>query len=145
MTAPTCRRTVLSIDSRFADQYYDGTAEFSIRLPSIMRNVSRIELTSVEVPQVAYVFSARCGNTSFFYDVSGVRHTGIIADGNYSPVELAVAVSDAFASDISGVSVTYNSITNRISITNTGTTSIVLTLSPSFSTTTTTKSNITIC
>lgn len=132
MTAPTCRRTVLSIDSRFADQYYDGTAEFSIRLPSIMRNVSRIELTSVEVPQVAYVFSARCGNTSFFYDVSGVRHTGIIADGNYSPVELAVAVSDAFASDISGVSVTYNSITNRFTISNTSGTPFVLTLAASY-------------
>lgn len=131
-TAPVCRRTVLSIDSRFADQYFDGTAEFSIRLPSIMRNVSRIELTSVEIPQVAYVFSARCGNTSFFYDVSGVRFTGSIADGNYTPDQLATAVTDAFAVDISDVSVTYNSITNRFSISNTSGTPFVLTLAASY-------------
>jgi hypothetical protein len=93
-----------------------------------MRNVSRIELTSVEVPQVAYVFSTRCGNTSFFYDVSGVRRTGTIADGNYTPVQLATAVTSAFASDISGVSVTYNSITNRFSISNASGTPFVLTL-----------------
>lgn len=129
-TAPVCRRTVLSIDSRFADQYFDGTGEFSIRLPSIMRNVSRIELTSVEIPQVAFVFSARCGNTSFFYDVSGVRFTGSIADGNYTPGELAAAVSSAL--DISGVSVTYNSITNRFTISNTAGTPFVLTLAASY-------------
>jgi len=128
-----CRRTVLSIDSRFADQYFDGTGEFMIRLPSIMRNVSRIELTSVEVPQVAYVFSAkRCGNTAFFYDLSGVRHTGSIADGNYSPVELAAAVTAAFASDISGVSVTYNSITNRFAISNKSGTPFVLTMADTY-------------
>lgn len=132
MTAPVCRRSVLSIDSRFADQYFDGTAEFSIRLPSIMRNVSRIELTSVEVPHVAYVFSARGGNTAFFYDLSGVRHTEKIADGNYSPLELAAAVTAAFASDISGVSVTYNSITNRFAISNTSGTPFVLTLADSY-------------
>lgn len=127
-----CRRTVLSIDSRFADQYFDGTGEFSIRLPSIMRNVSRIELTSVEVPQVAYVFSARCGNTSFFYDVSGVRHTGSIADGNYSPVELADAVNTAFSSDNLDVFVTYDPITNRFAISNASGTPFVLTLAASY-------------
>ena len=126
-----CRITCLSIDSRFADQFYDGTAEFMIRLPSIMRNVSRISLASIELPQVAYVFSVRCGNTAFFYDMSGVRYTGTIPDGNYRPDELATAVTDAI--DISGVVVSYNSITNRFSITNNGGTPFVLTLAASYS------------
>jgi len=102
-----------------------------------MRNVSRIELTSAEVPQVAYVFSTALGNTSFSFDISGVQHSGTIPDGSYTPTQLITAVNAAF--DISGITLSYNSITNRISITNTGTTSIVLTLSPSFSTTTTEK------
>jgi len=82
MTAipPTFRKTSISIDSRFADQYFNGTADFMIRLPSTMRNVGRIELTSAEVPQVAYVFSAAAGNTSFFVDVSGVRQNLVLPD-----------------------------------------------------------------
>jgi len=96
-----------------------------------MRNVSRISLASIELPQVAYVFSVRCGNTAFFYDMSGVRYTGTIPDGNYRPDELATAVTDAI--DISGVVVSYNSITNRFSITNNGGTPFVLTLAASYS------------
>lgn len=125
------RITNISVDSRFADQYYDGTGEFMIRTPSIMRNVCRVAITSVEIPQVAYVFSKRSDNTSFFFDISGVRHTGSIAYGNYTPVELAAAVAAAF--DISGIRVSWNSITNRFTIKNTGTVPIVLTLASDFS------------
>lgn len=124
--ALACRVTSLSIDSRFADQYYDGTAEFMIRLPSIMRNVSRIALTSIELPQVAYVFSAKLGNTGFFIDMGGVRYERAIPDGNYTPSQLATAVTVATA--VGGVDVSYNSITNRISVSVAGGVPVVLTL-----------------
>jgi hypothetical protein len=125
------RITNLSVDSRFADQFYDGTGEFMIRTPSIMRNVCRVAVSSVEIPQVAYVFSERCGNTEFFFDICGVRHTGSIASGNYTPAELAAAVADAF--DIGGVDVSWNSITNRFTIRNTGTFPFALTLAATYS------------
>ena len=130
MTAipPTLRKTSISIDSRFADQYFNGTADFMIRLPSTMRNVGRIELTSAEVPQVAYVFSAAAGNTSFFVDVSGVRQTLVLPDGNYTPTQLNTALN-ALALP-AGITFAYNGITNRFSVTNTGTT-VALTLSTS--------------
>lgn len=134
MTAvpPTFRKTSISIDSRFADQYFNGTADFMIRLPSTMRNVGRIELTSAEVPQVAYVFSATgAGNTSFFVDVSGVRQTFAIADGNYTASQLVTALN-ALALP-AGLTFAYNGITNRFSVTNTGT-PVALTLSTSPST-----------
>lgn len=115
---PTFRKTSISIDSRFADQYFNGTADFMIRLPSTMRNVGRIELTSAEVPQVAYVFSVAAGNTSFFVDVSGVRQTLVIADGNYTPTQLFTALN-ALALP-AGLTFAYNGITNRFSVTNTG-------------------------
>ena len=118
MTAipPTFRKTSISIDSRFADQYFNGTADFMIRLPSTMRNVGRIELTSAEVPQVAYVFSVAAGNTSFFVDVSGVRQTFVFADGNYSTGQLVTALNAL----VTGITFAYNGITNRFSVTNTG-------------------------
>jgi hypothetical protein len=130
-----CRVTTLSIDSRFADQYYSGTADFLIRLPSIMRNVSRIALTSVEVPQVAYVFSAAAGNTSFFIDISGVRVTGGIPDGNYTSATLTTALNLAIA----GLVFSYNSVTNRFSITNGLGAPVAITLSASFTTASTVR------
>lgn len=100
------RITSVSIDSRFADQYYYGTADFMIRLPSTMRNVMRIALSSIEIPEVAYVFSAKAGNTAF--TVEGVG-TFSVAEGNYTPAQLAGAVSGL----VTGLDCSYNAITNR--------------------------------
>jgi len=104
------RLTSMSIDSRFADQYYHGTSDFMIKLPSSMRNVMRIALSSVELQEVAYVFSAAAGNTSF--TVSGVTYT--IPDGNYTPQQLASAVNTALSGTLD---CSYNSITNRFQFT----------------------------
>lgn len=105
------RLTSMSIDSRFADQYYHGTSDFMIKLPSSMRNVMRIALSSVELQEVAYVFSAAAGNTSF--TINGISYS--IPDGNYTPQQLASAVN----TDLSGVGLdcSYNSITNRFQFT----------------------------
>ena len=73
-----------------------------------MRNVGRVALTSVEVPQVAYVFSDKAGNTQFIRDASGVW----IPEGTYTADQLAVAVSDAM--DVSGGCL-YDPIANRFS------------------------------
>lgn len=42
--------TSLSIDSRFADQQFAGTGDFLVRLPSTIKNVTRVSLVSVELP-----------------------------------------------------------------------------------------------
>jgi hypothetical protein len=102
------RITSVSIDSRFADQYYHGTADFMIRLPSTMRNVMRIAVSSIEVPEVAYVFSAKAGNTT--YTVEGIGSFSV-ADGNYTPAQLAAAVSGSAGAI--GLDCSYNPITNR--------------------------------
>ena len=121
------RLTSMSIDSRFADQYYHGTADFLIRLPSTVRNVMRIALSSVELPEVAYVFSAAAGNICF--SVTNVSGDNVpvplnISAGNYTAAELATAVSNVIHQhdDISGLDCSYNSITNRFTFTTTGST-----------------------
>jgi len=103
------RYTCVSVDSRFADQYNSRTSDFVIRLPSTSRDVARIALSSVELPQVAYVFSKAAGNTHFLVNDVGVD----ISDGNYTPMGLAAAVETAIQSVVGGATVTYSSITDR--------------------------------
>jgi len=110
------RVTSMSIDSRFADQYFNRTSDFMIRLPSTMRNVMRISLSSVELPQVAYVFSKAAGNTAINVCIGATQVRVEIAEGNYTPGELASAVQAAIRSANAGLAaatVTYNSITDR--------------------------------
>ena len=102
------RLSVFSVDSRFADTYYAGTADFMIRLPSTVRNVMRISVTSVEIPQVAYVFTPMAGNTGF--SVGGVAHD--ISAGNYTPAQMVVAINGLSA----GIDCSYNAITNRFGL-----------------------------
>jgi len=105
--------TTFSVDTRFADQYYAGTADFLIRLPSTIRNVVRINLSSVEIPLVAYAYSAACGNVTFW--VNGSPKT--IPDGNYTPATLAGAFNTAAGSTVIA---TYDASANRYLITGTG-------------------------
>lgn len=113
------RLSTFSIDSRFADAYYAGSADFQIRLPSTVRNVMRVALASVELPKVAYTFSARQGNTQFGVDIGDGTVTLTIADGNYTAAELAAAVQTALQTVDAGFRCEYNAITGRISIWNT--------------------------
>ena len=106
----------LSIDSRFADQYNDGTADFTIRLPDTYKNIMRLALSSVEVPLVEYVFSERRRNVTFAVRVStGPVLTVTIPSGNYGPIALAAAVQAGLqAVDPSGgFTCTYDGIADR--------------------------------
>ena len=112
------RISTLSIDTRFADQVYDTTADFSIRLPSTIRNVMRVALTSVELPLVEHVFSARNGNINFTIDVGGVQTSLTLPAGTYTPSDLATAVQDLITSVAATATATvaYNGSTDRITV-----------------------------
>jgi len=119
----------LSVDSRFADQIYGTTADYMIRLPATMRNVGRVGLTSVEVPQVTYVFLSGANTTIRVTDPSGliVYATVTIPPGNYTGSQLAAAVTAAMAGDVSG-SCVYDGIGNRFSFDNFGSVAYTLAL-----------------
>ena len=120
-TPSELRVVTLSVDSRFADQIYGTTADYMIRLPATMRNVGRVALTSVEVPQVLYVFSSGTNTTIRVTDPSGlvVYATRTIPSGNYTGPQLAAAVTAAMTGDVSG-SCVYDGIGNRFSFDNFG-------------------------
>jgi hypothetical protein len=120
------RITELSIDSRFADQYFQGTADYMIRLPSIMRNVMRISVGSTEIPVVAYVFSKRAGNTNF--TVGGAPLD--ISAGTYNAAGLATMVTATIGG---GITCAYDASSNRFSFTNSGGAPVTLTLQSTIS------------
>jgi hypothetical protein len=128
-TPSELRVTTLSVDSRFADQIYGTTADYMIRLPATMRNVGRVALSSVEVPQVTYVFLPGTNTTFRVTDPSGlvVYATLTIPSGNYTGSQLAAAVTVAMAGDVSG-SCVYDGIGNRFSFDNFGVSAYTLAL-----------------
>ncbi len=105
------RLSMVSIDTRFADQYYYGTSDFMVRLPSTMRNVMRITLSSIELPEVAYVFSAKNGNTCF--SINGV--TVSIPESSYASAGAMVPViaTAITSSAVAGVTCGYDTAANR--------------------------------
>ena len=114
------RLTSLSIDTRFADHYYNGTADFMIRLPSTMRNVMRIALSSIELPQVAYVFSVACGNTTFAVVVGGVLTPLSIPPGTYAAPDLATEITGQLQTIEPGAACLYDVSDNRFSFVTSG-------------------------
>ena len=106
----------LSIDSRFADQYNNGTADFTIRLPDTYKNIMRLAVSSVEVPLVEYAFSPRRRNVTFALRISsGPVIPVTIPSGNYSPVGLAAAVQAGMeaADPLGGFTCVYDQVADR--------------------------------
>lgn len=106
----------MSIDSRFAEQYNGGdTSDFTIRLPSTYRNIARIALSSVELPQVEFLFSVCHGNLNM--SVSG--NTRNIAPGNYNACSLVTAVNEQLQDISSALHISLSPITGSVCITGT--------------------------
>ena len=109
LDASRYRISSLSLDTRFADTYFPpsviysqdncspdtGTADIMWRMPSTYRNIMRIGLSSIELPEVEYVFSAKNGNTSFAVSVNGGAPTVLtIEQGNYRSTEMVTELQD---------------------------------------------------
>ena len=92
---------MMSLDSRFADRYGPlGASDFVIRLPSTIKNIMRIALASVELPDVEPVFSAKNGNLSFRLQVgAGPEVVCAIPAGTYTEATLVTALGAALGAD----------------------------------------------
>jgi len=96
--------TVINIDSRFRENWQaSSSTDFLIKFPRTYKNVITLRLSSVELPNTWYTFSAARGNTSFY--VGNTRIT--IPDGNYNtPLALANAITTNGAGVVSASSIT---------------------------------------
>jgi hypothetical protein len=114
--------SLVSLDSRFAVSRGCNNGEFKINIPWTMRNVMRVRLASAEIPLVNYTFSLSNGNTTFAVKL-GANPTFVkctpIPDGNYSIAKLTTAIENSLLNLHSGFSVSFNSVSGIISISNT--------------------------
>lgn len=109
----------MSIDSRFADQSSHGTGDFTIRMPTVFKNIQRIALSSTEIPLVEYLFSTTHGNINFSVTVGATTTQASIAEGNYSSCQLVAELQNVLQGIDPNFSVTLDSNTGLLTITNT--------------------------
>jgi len=109
LDASRYRIQTMSLDSRFADTYFgpngrcvegacatgtnNGTADYLIRLPSPLKNIMRVSLASVELPEVEYLFSCKNGNLTFTVTVGATTKTLAITPGNYRQNDMAAELA----------------------------------------------------
>ena len=57
------RKRILNIDSRFRNNYKDPSTDFSFQLEHTYKNIIRLRVASIEIPNIFYVFSTAKSNT----------------------------------------------------------------------------------
>lgn len=156
---------VFNIDSRFRDYsltsnrvnsaFYTGninpnadidsfapsiSSHFMFRLGRMVKNAVSVKLTTIELPNVFYTFSAAYQNIVLLLTVTGTGITYIITipEGNYSTPQLfASAIQSSITLQVPNFTVSYDVIKNKITIANT--TPVIFALN--FTTTITTPFN----
>jgi hypothetical protein len=124
------RKRILNVDSRFRTNPADPVGNFMYRLEHTYKNVIRVRVSSIEIPNTFYTFSLAHQNTTFSVstrDIMGITRsmTVSIPEGNYSATELITAIQDQFDADLRDnygifLEISLNVNTAKITITNTG-------------------------
>lgn len=124
------RRRLLNVDSRFRTNLGDKVSNFSYRLEHTYRNVIRLRVASVEIPNTFYTFSAAKKNTSFKVatrDIDNIARqiTVSINDGNYTASELVALLQNEFNTKFRDpygifISVSLNANSAKITFTHNG-------------------------
>lgn len=97
--------TNLNLNSCFRDNYAGtSSSNFSYILPTDVKNVVSLKLTSVELPTSWYTFSSSKNNSRFWLKISvgkgkPKQYTIIIPDGNYTDTELTSYLNTSYFAD----------------------------------------------
>ena len=100
------RKQIVNVDSRFRDSATkEISTNFQYTFEHPYKNVIRIRIASVEIPNSWYEFSAANHNTSFSvsaYDISNNLQTATIQieDGNYGAIDLLTTIQAQFTSKL---------------------------------------------
>lgn len=114
---------LINVDSRFRDKgLYKTPGKFVYMLEDVIRNVSYVRLSSIEIPNIFYTFTSARRNTSFDIIVGSVRHTIQILEGSYTS-DLMLGYLMAKLEELNTVyhysfSITFNEITSCVTIKN---------------------------
>jgi hypothetical protein len=93
ITPNDLRKTIVNIDSRFRDDHVKQTdMNFTYRLNPQFKNVLRIKLASVEIPNIFYTFADNLGNTAFKVIANNMSAPVVITPGNYAVSDLQTII-----------------------------------------------------
>ena len=129
---------LVSIDSQYRENITpfnpdpDGPTSptnYTLDLSDPIRNAISIAVTAYQLPYTWYLIDAEWRSNSFFYitDSSNINYCIDISSGNYTQVQLIQAIQTSINAAISNVDISYNPISGKTTITNTGSTSIKIT------------------
>jgi hypothetical protein len=122
------RKRILNIDSTFRSDIADPTTAFTYKLEHPYKNLIRLRVASVEVPNMFYTFTKR--NNCFTikaFDISGIVRvvTITIEEGNYTSAELIDAIQDQLDKNLRDpfgifISIALNVINAKVTFTHNG-------------------------
>lgn len=131
------RKRILNIDSRFRTSCADPATAFQYQLEHPYKNIIRLRVASVEIPNMFYTFSKVKKNTTFIikaFDILGIVRQALIEipDGNYNSQELMEEIQlqlDTKMRDEYGIfiTITLNTINAKVTFTNNGVTNTPIT------------------
>ena len=111
---------IVNIDSRFREPSPDtDSGNFYFRLPTSIRNVLRIRVTSIELANNYFIFSAARRNVTLWitygYPDDQATVSVVIPDGNYLVMDMLQTLTSLFAASpvLNWLSVEFNTITGQ--------------------------------
>ena len=94
------RKQIVNVDTRFRTVLTEPSTNCTFKFEHPYKNIIRMRVASVEIPNAWYEFSATNYQNTYFsisaYDISGILRTATITipDGNYSAVDLCVTIQN---------------------------------------------------
>ena len=90
---------VLHISSNDRDNKNNSHTNFKFDLNNIIRDVVHIRLSSIELPNVSYLFDKKLyDNTSFIIEYDSVEYEITIPDGNYTSSQIVEKINELISS-----------------------------------------------
>jgi hypothetical protein len=95
------RKRIINVDSRFRTNCEDPATDFTYQPEHTYKNIIRLRVASVEIPNMWYTFSKAKHNISFIvkaYDITSIPRQALIEieEGNYTHIELVNLIQEEF-------------------------------------------------
>lgn len=124
------RKRIINVDSRFRNNLTEPSTSFMYNCEHTYKNIIRLRLASVEIPNMFNVFSVARGNLSFVIkalDIFGLtRELKVIIDpGNYTSDELITEIQNELDANFKNcfgifIQISIHPFTARVTFTNLG-------------------------
>jgi len=102
---------IINIDSRFRDEGLYSASKFAFRLVAPVKNVLRVRITSIEMPNNYFLFSMKRRNITISIMFGTTTATIHIPPGNYDAYSMVTALNDIFTNNaLEWLSVSFNPI-----------------------------------